>query len=89
MKSGRAACCVPFCRRTFKAAEVAGEAMCGKHWRLARPALRRRHSHIVRRYRSAVLKADWLTAERAWRLEKVLWQAIKKEAIEIAVGIAA
>jgi hypothetical protein len=80
---------VPFCGRTFKAEGDDAELMCGKHWRLARPALRRRRTRIVRRYRSAVLAKDWRTAERAWRVESAIWTAIKKEAIEVAAGIAA
>jgi hypothetical protein len=88
MKAGRIPCCVPFCGRTFKAEGGDVELMCGKHWRLARPALRRRHTRVVRRCRAAILKKDWRTAERAWRLENAIWAAIKRQATEVAAGIA-
>ncbi len=89
MAPGRVPCCVPFCRRTAPDDGRCTEILCGRHYRLARPALRRRLARVRRRYRAAVLRADFATAERAFRLDWAIWQAIKRKAIEVAVGIAA
>ena len=87
MKPGRVPCCVPFCGRTF-ADDGSYEVMCGKHWRLADPALRHRRAMTVRFYRAAERRGDEAEARRQAWLAHALWLAIKKEAIEIAAGIA-
>ncbi len=52
MPDGRIPCVVPFCRRTADAEKFKdSEIICGKHWRLASPILRRRHSKMARMYR--------------------------------------
>jgi len=89
MKPGRIPCCVPYCGRTAPDDGQSTEILCGRHYRLARPALRRRLTRVRRHYRVAVLRKDWRAAERAWRLDQALWEAIKKEATEIAAGISA
>ena len=89
MKLGRTPCCVPCCRRTFANDGQFTEVLCGRHYRLARPALRRRLTRVRRLYCRAVMRGDTRSAERAQRLDWALWAAIKKEAVEVAVGIAA
>jgi hypothetical protein len=89
MKPGRVPCCVPFCGRTSKATDADDEVMCGRHYRLARPALRRQLTRVRRRYRAAVLRKDWAAVWSLWRLDRSIWEAIKREATEVAVGIAA
>lgn len=87
MKSNRIPCCVPFCRRTIATSPGYREFLCGPHLRLARPALRRRRALFRRRYKRAVLQADFPAALRAFRGENAIWDAIKKEAIERSAGI--
>ena len=89
MKPGRVPCCVPFCGRTFADDGQFTEVLCGRHYRLARPALRRRLTRVRRIYRRAMTRGDTVASGRCERLDCALWEAIKKEAIEIAVGITA
>ncbi len=88
MTAGRVACCVPFCGRTAPDDGQFTEILCGRHYRLARPALRRRLTRVRRLYRRAAMRGDAGAVERAGRLDCAIWQAIKREAIEVAVGIA-
>lgn len=87
----RIPCCVPFCRRTacrLKFAD-AQEIICGRHYRLASPVLRRRLSKLRRRrdrYRDGV---DDAKIERSHALDWRLWDRIKAQAIERAAGISA
>jgi len=89
VKPGRIPCCVPFCGRTFAADGHFTEVLCGRHYRLARPTLRRRLMRVRRLYRRAITRGDERFAERACLLDHALWAAIKAEAIEVAAGIAA
>jgi hypothetical protein len=89
MKSARIPCCVPYCGRTFADDGSFTEVLCGRHYRLARPTLRRRLTRVRRRYRKALLRGEQTSAVRAQRLDDAIWRAIKREAIEVAVGITA
>jgi hypothetical protein len=95
----RIRCCVPFCRRSAPSERHPGcqEIICGKHWRLASKALRRRRSRILRRYRARFGdRAAWtfpagspdrIEAVRLARLDDRLWERCKAQAIERAAGI--
>jgi len=87
VKTGRVPCCVPFCGRTAPDRGDGAEILCGKHWRLVRRTLRRRHAWAVRRWGAALARGDIAAADRAGRLEDVIWRAIKRQAIEISAGI--
>jgi len=93
----RIACCVPFCRRTFKEEPHVDEMICGKHYRLASKILRRRRTRLVTRYRKKFGdNAPWaypggspqrIEAVRLAKLCDVLWKKCKAQAIERAAGI--
>ena len=95
VKPGRIPCCVPFCGRTAKDEGVEDqEIICAKHWRLADRRLTRR----FKRFRRAVDTAIELPLEtycsrararivRRLKLCQTLWEQIKTQAIERAVGI--
>lgn len=82
----RIPCCVPFCKRTASRAKFpeAAEIICGKHYRLASPVLRQRLSKLRRR---AARYSDIRKIKRAEILDAWLWERIKRQAIERAVGI--
>jgi hypothetical protein len=45
----RISCCIPGCRRTFKAEDCGdGDVMCGKHWRMGDQRLRDRVTRLGR-----------------------------------------
>lgn len=94
----RISCCVPFCRRTIKCEGPGNyEWICGKHWMLISPTLRRRKYRLFRLYRR--LFGDngyWaypagspkrLEAVRLDRLCDKAWDRCKAVAIERAAGI--
>ncbi|MER8923379.1 hypothetical protein [Mesorhizobium sp. LNJC384A00] len=92
----RLACCVPFCRRTFKD-DGSSEIICGNHWRAVSTHLRRRKYKLYRRYR--YLYGDngyWafpagspkrIAAVKLARLCDAAWMRCKRQAIERAAGI--
>lgn len=100
----RIRCCVPFCRHTR--GQHKGEQplrgdeewICGEHWRLVSPHLRRRKAKLYRlRHRRFGEAAPWtFPAGSAPRIEAVkldrmcakAWVACKRAAIEAAGGIA-
>ena len=59
VRSLRLPCLVPFCRRTCAAELGYREWICGKHWQLVDPKLRRLKALAERRRR-------WAAAERIW-----------------------
>lgn len=73
----RLACCIPFCRRTFRNDKketpwpAGSEVMCGKHWRLVSAARRRRYNRLRRLFENKKGKLQGPLAERIARL---LWQ---------------
>lgn len=88
--TARIPCVVPFCRRT-KADDSDGvlvdggwlpfdEWICGAHWRLIAPRLRKRHAAAKRRLRA---QRDARTA----RLMQWLWRRCRRQAIERAGGL--
>lgn len=83
-KPDRIPCVVPYCNRTREAAEVS-EWICGEHWR----GVSRLKKATMRRLRKRIpLTQD---PQRRVRLEHhadLLWDRMKSEAIEAAVGIA-
>lgn len=97
----RIACCIPACRRTFKA-EAAGDAreiMCGRHWRMADQRLRERHKRMRKRDRKIgrLLQRKVIQQRRQGRLrplfalfvrlENSAWEAIKTDVmIKAAMG---
>ncbi|MFC2248798.1 hypothetical protein ACETRX_04155 [Labrys portucalensis] len=92
----RLRCCIPFCRRTF-ADDGSSEVICGKHWRQAPKAWRRRHTKFLRRYRKHHgdrLYWDYPAGSEQRRdcrrlaiLVDRLWDRCKAAAIEAAGGI--
>jgi hypothetical protein len=95
-KPERVACCVPFCRRTFKAEGIT-EVICGNHWRMIPIRYRRPNSLARRRYRAICGdKAYWefpagspqrMKGHRLARQEEFFWERCKRKAIETALGI--
>ncbi|TQX92353.1 hypothetical protein EQW76_00740 [Rhizobium sp. rho-13.1] len=93
----RIPCCVPYCRRTFKNDEGCKEVICGKHWRLASPVLRRRKIKLFRMYTKRFGEngfwaypagsAKRIEAVRLDRLCGLIWERCKTQAIERAMGI--
>lgn len=87
----RLACCVPFCRRTFKNGKLGApwedgvEIICGKHWRLGSAILRRRHSRLQRLHTRGI---RGVAREKVEYLRWLCFQRIKRQAIERAAGIA-
>lgn len=87
--TARVPCCVPYCRRTFKAesCDDGAEVMCGAHYRLASPVFRRRRSRLLRRLSRTSPERkprEWL---RLADLQFELWGRIKAQAIERAAGL--
>lgn len=85
----RLACCVPFCRRTFKNDKVGtpwpkgSRILCGKHWRLGSATLRRRHSRLSRLQKRGIVRKEG-------QIEGMLYalgERILKQATEAAAGI--
>jgi hypothetical protein len=90
--SERIACCVPFCRRTAARLRYpdAEEIICGKHFRTTSGTLRRRMTKIRRAWKRELARNDTFankTIERLWALDNELWRRIKRQAIELAVGL--
>jgi hypothetical protein len=83
---------VPFCRRTAAAEIVetaAGqfptvEVICAKHWRPVDPKRRRAWRRLAKLIRTAPLEDLVDIGRRAGRV----WDALRREAIEAAGGIA-
>lgn len=98
--TGRLACCVPGCRRTVEVGRFR-EWVCGRHWPLVAPRLRRRYNmakrlekrasqRFLRQYAAQGNRFHW-PQHRRWEvmrdLTDRLWQRCKVEAIERAMGI--
>lgn len=90
----RLACCIPFCRRTFRNDKKGTpwpegmETMCGKHWRLVSKGRRRRYSRLFRLYKNR--KGTLQDADMANRIVKLLndeFERFKKIATEASAGI--
>lgn len=94
-KPGRIACEVPFCRRTAKDDGAEGQQIiCGKHWRLADRSLTRRYRKWQRRADDLMslpperyTAADQQKVVRVFNLVRKMWDRIRRQAIERAVGI--
>jgi hypothetical protein len=96
-KPGRIPCIIPFCKRTGDAAKFEGcQIICGKHWRMASPVLRRRRSKMERRYVRELGGAFWkFPAGSAKRLAGVkmhkicdaLWERIYRQICNRVAGI--
>lgn len=90
----RLACCVPFCRRTFKSDKAGtpwgegSEVICGKHWRGIAAPRRRRYSLLKRRFKNRKGTLQGPLAERIERILENEWLKLKAIAIEAAAGIA-
>jgi hypothetical protein len=85
MNPDRLPCLVPFCRRTRKR-EQFREWLCGKHWALVDRQLRRRFARSRRLWNKAV-RLNRAEAMRAIdRMARRLWDEIKAQAIERAMG---
>jgi hypothetical protein len=77
----RLACCVPFCRRSTGRTEFS-EWLCGDHWRLIDKSKRRVYGRYMRQWRR------YGPTERVHVAAGRIWNRLKREAIERAVGIA-
>lgn len=90
----RLLCCVPFCRRTRADDGDFVEWMCGDHYRLVDRRLKTLRSRIRRRCEKIVRGADYrrgwvhLRVTRAHHTDNLLWDRMKRQAIERAAGIA-
>lgn len=69
----RIACCVPFCRRTYRNDERFIEWICQQHWKTTSLSWRRRHTRFMRAGRRD--------------LANTMWLRLKAQAIERAAGI--
>jgi hypothetical protein len=76
----RLACLVPFCQRTTRAGRWS-EWVCGEHWRLTDRRLRRLLGRVHRNIRREGDR-QCLAA-----LEARLWERLKRQAAERAVGL--
>lgn len=95
--TSRARCAVPFCRRTASTDEGFrdGEFLCGPHWRLRSPALRKAWLKNERLYRRNPGHETEHPAGSAARLVRLaiqhehdeLWERTKAEVIEAAAGL--
>ncbi|HTE38026.1 MAG TPA: hypothetical protein VK630_15910 [Reyranella sp.] len=92
----RLACCVPFCRRTFRQDKAGtpwpegSQVICGKHWRLASATMRRRYSRLKRLHARGITSRH---GRRPYHLNvayvvRRCFERIVKQAIERAAGIA-
>lgn len=91
-RADRIPCCVPFCRRTAARQHYpdAEEIICGKHFRTTSGTLRRRMTKIRRTWKRELARNYTFAntkIERLWALDHRLWARIKKQAIELAVGL--
>lgn len=90
----RIRCVVPFCRRTMKADGQATEHICGRHWRHADREDRRRYQKL-RRWALPLIElppekySPAMRGEIAATIRELngLWEGLKRQAIERAVGI--
>lgn len=81
----RISCCVPFCRHTRgdrKGDPLTDrtEWICGDHWKFVREHRRRVYARAKKDARETGRQFDWDVAAE-------IWKALKREAIEKAVGI--
>lgn len=92
MSGKRIVCCVPHCRRSTARFE-SGEIICEKHYRLvdrklkkrrARVRARDKRNHQPGRIITALIKLRIL---RAAQTDAMIWERMKKQAIERAMGI--
>lgn len=93
----RLACCVPFCRRSFKQDKAGNpwpkgsRVICGKHWRMARPLLRRRYARVKRLLTRGLVSKHGKRPYRVnirWVLHRA-FERIVREAVERSAGISA
>lgn len=80
----RILCCAPFCKRTVrrdKLAYGASEWICQTHYSLVDIKLKRQRSSLRRRN---IKRQEW---ERYVKTDNRMWDRIKRQAIERAVGI--
>lgn len=86
----RVKCSVPFCRRTAARLHFPDheEIICGKHYQLASKVWRRRLAKVQRKRNYLMRRSINLpTIMRLDLIEASLWLRIKKQVIELAVGI--
>lgn len=82
MVPDRVHCQVIGCRRTKKREWLGHEWLCGDHWRLVSPRIKRLRAKVrrqLKRGRNSVLD----------RIDGYLWREAKRQAIERAMGIRA
>jgi hypothetical protein len=77
VSAGRVRCCVPFCARSRKP-EAYAEFICSVHW----PMTDKKTRSLFFRARRAIKKGRDLQY-----LEGKLWEKLKRQAIERAVGL--
>jgi len=81
----RIACVVPFCRCGATSYPPGYEIICPKHYRLVDAALKARR----RKVKAALKRRGLLDTEREHRLDGLLWERMKRQAIERATGVSA
>lgn len=79
----RTPCCVPHCQRSTRAEH--SEWLCSVHWPMTGRALRRRYFRLRRFYRD--VRRPLKERQRAFRLGRAIWDRLKIQAIERAVGL--
>lgn len=90
----RLACCVPFCRRTFRNDKQGtpwpedSRVICGKHWRLGSATVRRRYGRLKRLHsRGLVSKGGRPHRGRLDHLLHLCFERVVRQATERAGGI--
>lgn len=92
----RIACCIPFCGRSFRNDRKntpwpkGSRVVCGKHWRMARPLLRKRYAKVKRLLTRGLVSKQHGKRPYRCNIEWVLHRAferIVKQATEAAGGI--
>lgn len=80
--TGRIPCQVPGCRRTkAKGTDAYKEWLCPKHW----PTVRKQRRRVLSRIHRKGNRDGW--TPRLLLHERTIWHAIRREAIERALGL--
>lgn len=82
MTGDRLPCCILGCRRSFVPEAHVVEMMCAKHYRSTDKRLRRMRTRLKREARKRGMWTERMLAIDSW-----LWNRIKRQANDRAVGI--
>jgi hypothetical protein len=89
----RLACCIPFCRRTFRNDKrgtpwpEGSHVICGKHWRLGSAIVRRRYSRLKRLHTRGPVNQHGSIRPKLERMMSACFDRVVRQATERAGGI--